>query len=37
MDEAKREGLEKTHKTEKNPRVAVRMLTVHIVYMSHPV
>ena len=33
MDKTKREELEKAYKKEKNPRVAARMLAVHMVYV----
>ena len=33
MDKIKREELEKAYKKEKNPRVAARMLAVHMVYV----
>ena len=33
MDKTKREELEKAYKKEKNPRMAARMLAVHMVYV----
>ena len=33
MNKTKREELEKAYKKEKNPRVAARMLAVHMAYV----